>query len=149
MKPDLPAGKAIEKKLLLLSAHMESSLQSREKEILRYVHAHPHKLQDTAYTLGKKREHLDHRGFLVTDGKSTSPGRHLQIPVKKASPAMTLVFSGQGAQWPGMGKELISQIDSFRDDIRQMDNVLQSLEDPPQWKLEGIRRTTFIDKIVS
>lgn len=149
MKPDLPAGEAIEKKLLLLSAHEESSLQRREKEILRYVHAHPHNLQDIVYTLGKKREHLDHRGFLVADGKSTNPGRHLQIPVKKTSPAMTFVFSGQGAQWPGMGKDLISHIDSFRDDIRQMDNVLQSLEDPPHWKLEGIRRTTLINKILS
>ena len=50
---------------------------------------------------------------------------------------MTFVFTGQGAQWPGMGKALMASFDAFLNAIRQMDNVLQSLTEPPSWSIEG------------
>jgi acyl transferase domain-containing protein len=48
-----------------------------------------------------------------------------------------MIFSGQGAQWPGMGKELIENDDFFRKDISAMDAVLQRLEHPPNWTIVG------------
>jgi len=47
------------------------------------------------------------------------------------------VFSGQGAQWPEMGKDLFDQDRGFRDDIEEMDRVLQSLRHPPTWTIAG------------
>lgn len=48
-----------------------------------------------------------------------------------------LLFSGQGAQWPGMTKELIENDKPFRDDLVKMDQVLKGLEFPPSWNLIG------------
>ena len=53
----------------------------------------------------------------------------------KASPNITFVFTGQGAQWGGMGKELIEDFPSFDDDIRLMSRILQNLPNPPFWDL--------------
>jgi acyl transferase domain-containing protein len=53
------------------------------------------------------------------------------------APKVFLVFSGQGAQWPGMGRELIEGDDYFRKDIESMDGVLQRLEHPPSWSITG------------
>jgi hypothetical protein len=36
-----------------------------------------------------------------------------------------------------MGKSLLTQFQSFRDDIRFLDDILQQLERPPCWSLEG------------
>jgi acyl transferase domain-containing protein len=48
-----------------------------------------------------------------------------------------MIFSGQGAQWPEMGKDLIQIDPRFREDIRAMDDILQSLNYPPDWKIDG------------
>jgi malonyl CoA-acyl carrier protein transacylase len=48
-----------------------------------------------------------------------------------------LVFSGQGAQGPGMAKELIENDKLFRDDLVKMNQVLKGLEFPPSWNLIG------------
>jgi hypothetical protein len=37
-----------------------------------------------------------------------------------------------------MGKELMEQYPSFRNDIKRMDEYLSRLEDGPRWTLEGI-----------
>ena len=47
-----------------------------------------------------------------------------------------MVFSGQGAQWAGMGADLIQRDSAWRDDIRSMDKVLGSLIQPPEWTIE-------------
>lgn len=51
---------------------------------------------------------------------------------------MIFVFPGQGSQWPGMGQRLFETFSCFREAIRTMDRVLQSLAQPPTWNLEGM-----------
>lgn len=46
------------------------------------------------------------------------------------------VFTGQGAQWPEMGKELITEFPSFKKSIQELDSVLQRLHEKPAWTLE-------------
>jgi acyl transferase domain-containing protein len=90
-----------------------------------------------AYTLAMRREHLPHRAFLVVGSE-----RHIETsaPLKVASSSLpvVLVFSGQGAQWPGMARELIEMDTPFRDDLVQMQSTLQGLHIPPTWNMIGI-----------
>ena len=55
----------------------------------------------------------------------------------KAIPKIHFIFTGQGAQWPGMGKELMQDFLAFSEDIRAMDEILAQLPDPPNWTIEG------------
>lgn len=47
------------------------------------------------------------------------------------------VFTGQGAQWPGMGQTLMKSCALFRETIEVMERSLAHLPDPPEWSLKG------------
>lgn len=128
-----------EYKLLVISASSEDSLNRREAQVRGYLEQHPGSLQDLSYTIGSRRDHLRCRSYLIASGKSMIPARHVNMPLAPDSRprGVTFVFPGQGAQWPAMGKELLIQLDRFRNDMKQMDNILQSLEDSPSWRIEG------------
>jgi len=57
-----------------------------------------------------------------------------------------MIFSGQGAQWPGMGKELIATDPEFRKDIFAMDRILQGLKYPPDWTIESKESSSWHDR---
>lgn len=45
-----------------------------------------------------------------------------------------MIFSGQGAQWAGMGRELLTDR-QFLKDIARMDTILHGLKHPPAWTI--------------
>lgn len=50
------------------------------------------------------------------------------------------VFTGQGAQWPRMGVELLKTSHEFRADVKAMENILQTripMNDRPRWSITG------------
>ncbi|KAL8999563.1 MAG: hypothetical protein Q9169_001652 [Polycauliona sp. 2 TL-2023] len=51
-------------------------------------------------------------------------------------PRILGVFTGQGAQWPGMGQSLMNKSPLFRGAIEIMEQSLAQLPDPPQWSLK-------------
>lgn len=51
-------------------------------------------------------------------------------------PRILGVFTGQGAQWPGMAQTLIKQCAMFRETIDEMERALAQLPDPPVWSLK-------------
>ncbi|KAE8364491.1 hypothetical protein BDV27DRAFT_157797 [Aspergillus caelatus] len=122
-------------KLLMLSAGHSDSLKEMQKNYEEYATKHPDRLTDLAYTLAERREHLPVRGFCV------SKGNHDEVVI---SPSFTsqpqknvaFVFTGQGAQWAGMGKELLETCPELLHDIRQMDKLLQKQKNPPVWSIE-------------
>lgn len=95
---------------------------------------------DLARTLGTRRSKLTQRGFalvgqktmkedLLTQIEKTGMGNFSKLPI-------AFVFTGQGAQWPQMGKELIEEFPSFRRSIQDLDAVLQKLPEAPSWTLQ-------------
>ncbi|EED13905.1 hypothetical protein TSTA_101450 [Talaromyces stipitatus ATCC 10500] len=68
-------------------------------------------LQSIAHTLFKCRDYLRYWKHTVTEDDAPSKGT--------VDPLLfAFVFTGQGAQYPGMGKELVSQSQHFRNTIR-------------------------------
>lgn len=52
---------------------------------------------------------------------------------------IAFIFTGQGAQNPKMGAELMLAFPSYMDTIRRLDRALQSLgEDAPEWSIEDV-----------
>ncbi|PWY91664.1 polyketide synthase [Aspergillus sclerotioniger CBS 115572] len=132
--------------LMLFSAHSPASLQSSivtYQEYLKQGHA---SLKDVSYTLANRRAHHSHRGYAVLDGPlswEASTGE-----TAPSSPQIAWVFTGQGAQWPEMGAELLETNAVFRDTIHKLDRFLRSLPTPPPWTIEEeLRKPDGVSRI--
>ncbi|GLA78477.1 type I Iterative Polyketide synthase (PKS) [Aspergillus tubingensis] len=124
-------------RLLPLSASGPKSLDQRAMDIKEYISRHREAVPDLAYTLYAKREHLRHRAFAVTGGEVSLDSIEFTKAdnTKNGSKIVTFAFPGQGAQWAGMGAELMKNFTSFRKDVEYMDRVLQSLPNAPTWRM--------------
>ncbi|GLB05729.1 putative PKS/NRPS-like protein biosynthetic cluster [Aspergillus tubingensis] len=134
--------------LLLVSAKNSASLRTRISDIVCYANSHLENLSDLEYTLGRRREHLKHRAFLVvSNGAFDESG----FTVSASHPRdVIFVFSGQGTQWFGMGNGLMSEFPRFREDIAHMDRILTEINGPMDWsltdQLAGLEQDSRIDE---
>ena len=139
--------------LLPLSATTKDSLDARLSDLAK-VDFDRFSVVDLAYTLGLRRSQFSKRGYLVVRSgalKDQLVAENLRMlpntPIGSPS-RFAFVFTGQGAQWAGMGKELFDEFSVFRDSISEMDSVLQSLPHPPSWSLrDALREPEATSKI--
>lgn len=121
--------------LLPLSAHHSDSM-SANVEAISKLHLSRSDLLDVAYTLST-RSRLAHRGFML--GTWTPEGTrfsHSTSEVVQSSPtSLAFAFTGQGAQWPCMGRELLHRFPKYRDVIVDLDVRLGSLMHAPSWTI--------------
>ncbi|KAH8690939.1 kinase subdomain-containing protein [Talaromyces proteolyticus] len=120
--------------LLVVSAKNKDSLRKQIEAVTDYANQNSTILHNLAYTLGVRREHLLHRAFVVAQ-----PGQSIHVSAFQKGQDkphnLTMVFTGQGAQWPGMGKGLIDSFPEVNHDIQMLDQELQNLDDGPRWSL--------------
>ncbi|OQE07131.1 hypothetical protein PENVUL_c015G06149 [Penicillium vulpinum] len=121
--------------LLVLSAHTADTLRNRIGQITDYVKNHPDRLYDLSYTLASRRSHLSHRTFAVVQPSNPILDDAAFSIFNTSSSNVTFVFTGQGAQWPGMGLRLLSSFPTFKQDVKKMDEALQQLPNGPNWLL--------------
>lgn len=123
-------------RLLTFSARHRDSVSRLASDVERYLDREPQLLGDVAWSLNTRREAHAHRAFCVTGGNGPF---HMSSITKQNNnpPVLIWVFTGQGAQWAQMGKELLQQNVLVQQTISRLDSVLASLSDPPQWKLKG------------
>ncbi|KAH8759973.1 hypothetical protein F5883DRAFT_681694, partial [Diaporthe sp. PMI_573] len=120
--------------LLFSAARPEAAKKMAETHQV-YLSKYPERLGDVAYTLAERRERLKYRAFCITDGAE-------QLIESNAAACQDIeqacfVFTGQGAQWIHMGRQLMIDYPSFLANIKSMDKVLQTLKDhAPPWSLE-------------
>ncbi|KAJ0116060.1 hypothetical protein J7T55_005006 [Diaporthe amygdali] len=121
--------------LLLFSAKHPKALKKMVDDHQAYHVSNPSRLADMSYSLGLKREALNHRAFVITDGANDWSPVYSSRPLPREPPKIVFVFGGQGAQWAEMGKELIMNVPKFRASLEAMDDILHRLPDGPTWNL--------------
>lgn len=133
------------RKLFVLTANDKSALAQLMKDIVVYLEQRPEVFQaalmsNIAYTLGQRRSLLQWRVAIPssnsfefiqlmnaekqTMGKETDPLR------------LGFIFTGQGAQWHAMGRELYEQYPVFTESLDRADRCLQNLG--AEWSLVGM-----------
>lgn len=141
-------------RLLIWSAADESAmyrtLQAYDQYYSINIAGRRHKLDQLAYTLAARRSVMSWRSFAVIKGNDDAPHPEVtdessaetskSLPTEKplrvtaGKKDVAFVFTGQGAQYPGMGLELM-RYSAFADSLRRSDEILGSLG--CEWSLFG------------
>ncbi|ETX03433.1 MAG: hypothetical protein ETSY1_00050 [Candidatus Entotheonella factor] len=125
--PVLPAsGPSRSRQLLLLSARTPEALSTAAYNLVDHLRQTPDlNLADVAYTLQVGRKRFGHCRFLVCQTLDEAVTVLHQPPSDAVSAvaqetesrAVVFMFSGQGAQYPEMGRELYEHEAMFRDTV--------------------------------
>jgi acyl transferase domain-containing protein/NADPH:quinone reductase-like Zn-dependent oxidoreductase/SAM-dependent methyltransferase len=122
-------------RVFFFSGKTSRALQARKQDIATYLENAASRndvvLGDMAYTLNCRRSHLLHRDFVVASsyqdfvdalGRSSTTSQAANPP---ETSTMAFCFTGQGAQWAGMGQELIDVYPVFRQTIERCEELLR------------------------
>ncbi|EGR49751.1 polyketide synthase [Trichoderma reesei QM6a] len=123
-------------RLFVLSAHDESAAKRAAEQLGVYVEQHPEVFQkrlasDMAYTLGERRTHLQWRIAITASScdelANALNGIGATPTVSSRAPKVAFVYTGQGAQWAGMGRELMESHPIFANTVRRCSDYLQEI----------------------
>ncbi|KAK5992090.1 Highly reducing polyketide synthase azaB [Cladobotryum mycophilum] len=121
--------------LFTVSAKEESSARAATQQLKNYLDAADPsgRFQDLAYTLNQRRSPFPWRVAIAAqslselrDALADPVLRPTQAPLQKV-PRLGFVFTGQGAQWHAMGRELITAYPLFRQTLEDADVRLKLL----------------------
>lgn len=118
--------------LLLLSAKSASALDTAAMNLAAYLRQHPeYKLADVAYTLTLGRSAFSYRRMFVCRDLSEAQhvlSTHQSAPLltnTASAPPIVFMFSGQGSQYVGMGRELYQSEPIFREQVDHCSELLK------------------------
>jgi len=151
LEPERPAGvrdQADGLQMLTLSARSEAALLESAARYATCLAACEAPFADICHTANSGRTHFSHRlavlarsageaaGHLAAWRKSP-PGRQvLQGLVEEpGAPKIVFLFTGQGAQYPGMGRGLFETQPVFREALQECDRLLRPHLDVPLLEL--------------
>ncbi len=112
--------------LLLLSARTSTALETMTGNLRTHLQQHPElSLADVAYTLQVGRKRFDHGRLLVCQTLDEAvaaldtlpPDQVLTSHHEARSRPVVFMFSGQGSQYPDMGRDLYRQEPVFRETV--------------------------------
>ena len=140
---------------LVFSAKSEASLKGTMKSVLRFIRTRGPEFDmlDLAWTMLRKQSAMPLRRAIagrtreaaclalesaIKDADSVARLRPTSESNNDKKPRICGIFTGQGAQWPGMLKTLVSTMPYVRDIMAELDHSLQTLptEYRPSWSLQ-------------
>lgn len=107
-------------------------------------------LSDLAYTLAAKRTTFQWRSYYLSNSledlaqKLATDSSPLKPVRTRGVPSIGFVFTGQGAQWYAMGRELLA-FSTFKESLESASRYIQELGSP--WSLYGKLLTFFLSTI--
>lgn len=124
----------MKRRVYILSGYDKRAASQMTEDLLKYLHLNPPVFLDTitddvAYTLGQRRSALPWR-VAVTGSFFPELIENLSHaePVRSGrEPTIGFVFTGQGAQWHGMGKELLERYPIFQKTMENFDISLRAI----------------------
>lgn len=123
-------------KLFVLSANDEESAKKSMDNLGIFLEQHPEVFQKSltrniAYTLSKRRSHLPWRIALIASSSNElaiALNSHDAKPTRCSQPPkVAFIFTGQGAQWHAMGRELLDAYPAFGNTIKAADECLKNI----------------------
>ena len=119
-----------------ISANDKQAFTRRLKALETYLEQQPeafnmYLMENLAYTLGERRTAFPWRAAVsaasATEliGQITSP--NFKPERAPEEPVISFVFTGQGAQWHGMGKELLARYALFEKAMKRADQCIKEL----------------------
>ncbi|KAK7222205.1 hypothetical protein V2G26_010208 [Clonostachys chloroleuca] len=124
--------------ILPFSAHHDTSLRLNIEASQSDVNKCS--VADLAFTLSNRRTKFPRRTFRIADKDDLIAGLKSEELVSVANTDaqnVAFIFTGQGAQWNGMGRHLF-QYHVFKRTILHMNDILQQLPNPPSWTLQAV-----------
>jgi len=126
--------------VLPISARSPEALDALAREYGDLLAGSPPPLADLCFTAALRRTHFEHRLAVVGGSARELAGSLAAHLAGEAPPGvvrgdadpdtrrrLTFVFSGQGSQWPGMGRALLATEPVFRTMIESCDALLRPL----------------------
>ncbi len=152
---------AAQPEVVALSGRTEKALRAATEDLREWLvtEGDSARLGDVAYTTTVRREHHEHRTALVASSLddlldalddhlgANVNGRAITGAAGVTEPRIGFVFSGQGSQWVGMGRELLATAPVFAETLRRCDeelrrqagwSVLEVLRDDDPARLERV-----------
>ncbi|KAL9086235.1 MAG: hypothetical protein Q9159_004300 [Coniocarpon cinnabarinum] len=129
--------------LIALTSHSENAGKKLAGKFAEYVKEHPEvDVQSFAQTLSTRRSMHDHRTFITASSPADLQAalENVQqtsswVSDRPAQKRVAFSFSGQGAQYPKMGYELLQTCPSFKRSMLRCEKILSQLPDGPDWSL--------------
>lgn len=133
------AGEPVERPVVLvLSANDNASLKGNIQALTNHL-VNPRvkvRLSDLAHTLSERRTKHWHRAYVTTSSTDIEESDFTAASKAPAAPKIAFVFTGQGAQWPQMGRDLLAFFPALtRSILAELDAVLQAQPEAPKWSL--------------
>ncbi|KAJ4290886.1 hypothetical protein N0V90_010082 [Kalmusia sp. IMI 367209] len=125
--------------ILALSARSAESLTKLVSELRDWASTHEgsgNTFEDLSYTLTSRRSILPYRTTFTAASISSLTNLASKTPTKSSANVQPVfVFTGQGAQWYAMGRDLLSISSPFSASIQKSDDILRDLG--ASWSLVG------------
>ncbi|KAL9578434.1 MAG: hypothetical protein Q9212_005718, partial [Teloschistes hypoglaucus] len=119
--------------IITVSGKSKSSLRKNLSQLVEFTTRNPRvSLSSLSYTTTARRIHYNYRVAVTESSLSKvknamlAAGEKDVYPISPVPPQVAFVFTGQGAHYAGLGKQLFQNSSQFKSDILQFEAIAQS-----------------------